>query len=108
MDQTSYLNTRRCLFYLFYRSFLTHVKPSFGEKVARCKVACAWFSCKLRIHLLLKRLGRFDLFLICCSPAIQMLVIVDSLVTWNLVFVLIVSESQGVKYERGHNRASVK
>ena len=37
-----------------------------------------------------------------------MLVIVDSLVTWNLVFVLIVSESQGVKYERGHNSASVK
>ena len=45
--QTSYLNTRRCLFYLFCRSFLTHVKPSFGEKVARCKVACAWFSCLL-------------------------------------------------------------
>ena len=37
-----------------------------------------------------------------------MLVIVDSLATWNLVFVLIVSESQGVKYERGHNRASAK
>ena len=37
-----------------------------------------------------------------------MLVIIDSSVAWNLLFVFTESESQGMKYERGYKRASVK
>ena len=37
-----------------------------------------------------------------------MQVIIDSSVAWNLLFVFTESESQGMKYERGSKRASVK